>query len=134
MKKLSILLAILFTASASFAQDNEGTDYPVTISFHSIGTGIPSDQPLRAFVKKFKKENNMTEIEVIHIGPLGREGEYKLAFPLNNFTPIQKRHFTSGVGRAAGKMTERGSVEVLVNDKIVDGAYNGRTTITTEKW
>ena len=71
--------------------------YPIAVKFQSVCCGVPSDVPLQKAIKSFKKRYKINIIDAVHIGPLGREGEYDLAFPLNEMTDTQKKAFIKNI-------------------------------------
>ncbi len=64
------------------ASDNN-CNYPFVVKFNSFGTGVSSDKPLLTYIAAFKKKYKIKKITYMRIGPMGREGEYHMAFPLN---------------------------------------------------
>ncbi len=108
--------------------------YRLVVAFNSIGTGIPDSEPLTAYITTFKKANRIKSITADHIGPLGREGEYKLAFSLKELTKRQRIIFISKIKKIAGEMKSRGNAVVTENEVIDMNSINGRTTITEEKY
>lgn len=130
MKTFIISLICLFSFSAAKAQAGT-TTFPVTVYFGSIGTGIPSDKPLKDFITCFKKGCKVKQVIAYHIGPLGREGEYKMAFPLTGMNKAQKESFISQLKDVVPKMNERGHADLAENDTI-DMSKLGRATSTKE--
>ena len=98
MKILSILAAVIifFTGTAN-AQDTSKTKYPVVVSFQSICCGVPSEKPVVYFITAFKKKNKIKLITADQIGPMGKEGEYYLAFSLRELSKKQKKLFVTGI-------------------------------------
>lgn len=98
MKILSILTAviILFQSTAN-AQDSSKTRYPVVVSFQSICCGVPSEKPVIDFINAFKKKNKIQRITANQIGPMGKEGEYYLAFSLRELSKKQAKLFVNGI-------------------------------------
>jgi hypothetical protein len=86
--------------------------YPVAVKFQSVCCGVPSDVPLQKAVKSFKTKYKIAIIDAVHIGPLGREGEYDLAFPLNEMTDPQKKAFIKTLKSAVKKMTNKGKANL----------------------
>ena len=102
-----ILFAICFTAllsNAAVAQNS--TTYPVVVSFGSMCCGVPSDEPVIKLIKSFKKQYKIKQIAVDNIGPMGREGEYYLAFRLKEFSKAQKIKFIQQLKKTAATMKE----------------------------
>jgi len=119
MKILSILTAviILFQGTAN-AQDSSKTRYPVVVSFQSICCGVPSDKPVIDFINVFKKKNKIQRITASHIGPMGKEGEYYLAFSLRELSKKQAKLFIAKIKTInklpdeSGILTIRDSMEI----------------------
>ena len=120
----------LITAAASFiftntmAQNRDSIIYPVTIQFLSECCGVPGDAPLKKFLKDFKKQHKIKSLAAWHIGPMGREGEYYLAFPLKELNKKQALLFTD-------KIKDRGSAVCVENMKIAADELPARAS--TEK-
>ncbi len=119
MKYILSFLFFNFVIGNANAQKTPTTPtYRVSIAFGSIGTGVPSDKPLASFIDCFKTCNKIKEITATRIGPLGREGEYKLAFALIELNKIQKKNFVEELKKVAAKMKDRGYATVTENDII----------------
>lgn len=89
--------------------------YPVAIKFQSVCCGVPSDAPLQKAIKSFKNKNKLSIIKAVHIGPLGREGEYALAFPLNEMNISQKKAFLKMLKTTVKKLTNKGKASIELN-------------------
>jgi hypothetical protein len=76
------LFTIVLLNSATYAQ--KSIFYPVVVSFNSMCCGVPDDAPVMKLISSFKKQHRIKRIAVDHIGPMGKEGEYYLAFRLKN--------------------------------------------------
>lgn len=113
---------------SSKAQDKDSTDYPIVLKFSSIGMGVPRDEPLRNCINSFKKKNKVKKILAKRIGPMGKEGEYWLAFSLKELTKKQKTNFKGQLKTATAKMTDKGKVDYEENVKIISSEL-GRATI-----
>src|SRR6187397_215544 len=87
-------LALLFTAKG---QKGSETIYPVVVEFHSFCCGVPDAGPLTSFIKSFKKQQKIKKISVDRIGPMGKEGEYYMAFPLKELNKKQISKFIEGI-------------------------------------
>ena len=127
---LSLLGCILFTSSK--AQQQDSTVYPVVIQFNSIGTGVPGDSALRGYIISFKKKNKIKKITAIHIGPMGREGEYWLCFSLKELTRKQAAVFMKGMKVVAEKPAVRGSTVFVKNMAIGKDEISGRRTMSKD--
>jgi len=126
----TFLLYILATVPA-IAQKN--TVYPVVVSFNSLCCGVPSNEPVKKLVQRFKKQYKIKKVTVDSIGPMGREGEYYLAFSLKEFSKAQKVLFIQQLKKTAATMKEQGTADVRENETVDRSALSGRTTVTTIK-
>lgn len=130
MKKATLLLfSIVLLTAASYAQK---TTYPVVVSFNSMCCGVPGNEPVMKLIKSFKKQNHIKYISVDNIGPMGREGEYYLAFKLKEMNKAQKAKFIAALKRLAPTMKDKGSVDIRENEE-VDKDNIGRAVISTKK-
>lgn len=130
-----IFFAICLTAAlstAAFAQNS--TTYPVVVSFNSMCCGVPSNTPVLKLIKSFKKQYKIKQVAVDSIGPMGREGEYYLAFRLKEFSKAQKIKFIQQLKKTAASMKEQGSAEIKENETINKADLSSRTTITALKF
>jgi len=127
---LSILLTVLFIAAA-VAQ--KIATYPVVVMFGSMCCGVPDNRPVMKLVSNFKRQYKIKRIAVDSIGPMGREGEYYLAFRLKEMTNAQKIKFISQLKKIAPTMTDKGSAEIKENMTINKADLSSRTGIITLK-
>ena len=114
MKKSALLLFALFSAMTIFALDHNGK-YPFVVKFNSFGTGVSSDKPLLIYIAAFKKKYKIKKITYMRIGPMGREGEYYMAFPLKEMNKAQAAIFIRDVKNVAVKIKDKGSVDTEIN-------------------
>ena len=134
MNKLLITLLFTCISFATIAQNTADKTYKVAVAFNSFASGVPSSEPLKAFIKKFKKDNKIKKnIAADHIGPLGREGEYKLGFMLKELTKKQQASFITKLKKVVDGMKDRGSAELIENDTIEMGNI-ARATIEVQKF
>ena len=110
MRKFFFIVGlILFSINKIEAQQIDTTiKYPILIRFESICCGVPNDRPIVQFINKFKKSNHIKKITAYRIGPMGREGEYHLAFQLNQLNKKQKSIFIKGIKKTVLKLTDKG--------------------------
>ena len=130
-----IFFAICLTAllsSATFAQNS--TTYPVVVSFGSMCCGVPSNEPVIKLIKSFKKQYKIKQIAVYNIGPMGREGEYYLAFRLKEFSKAQKIKFIQQLKKTAATMKEQGYAEIRENETVNKTDLSSGTTIRVLKY
>ena len=125
------LLAMLVLATTASAQQND--TYPVVVSFNSMCCGIPSNAPLMKLVKAFKKQYKIKQVAVDSIGPMGKEGEYYLAFRLKEFSKAQKIKFIQQLKNTAATMKEQGFAEIKENETIDKASLSSRAGITLLK-
>ena len=129
MKKAFSILTFLFCSMQLTAQTKTVTTYPVAISFASIGTGVPSEKPLAKFINDYKKECRVKKLSAVEIGPFGREGEYKIAFPLTGLSTEQRTCFIDKLTEVAASMRDRGMATVERDFTISDDTMPPRATI-----
>jgi hypothetical protein len=125
MKKIIILSLLSFVTMSSIAQINK---YRVVVKFGSMCCGVPSNKPLLDYVAAFKKKNKIKKIVCDSIGPMGKEGEYDMAFTLKELKKKQVETFVKEVTTLASTMKEQGYANVEENIDI-DKASLGRATI-----
>ena len=125
MKKIIFSAVILFFTLHSFAQK---TTYRVVVKFGSMCCGVPSNKPLLDYVATFKRKNKIKKIGCDSIGPMGKEGEYDMAFSLKELKKAQVGIFVKEITTLAATMKEQGYANVEENIEI-DKASIGRATI-----
>jgi hypothetical protein len=131
MKKLLLFVfTIAFFTIAVSAQKK--ITYPVVVSFNSICCGVPDNAPVMQLIKTFKRQNRIRSISVDRIGPMGREGEYYLAFRLKEMSRSQKTKFIRELKRIVPTMTDKGSADVKEN-MLIDKNDISRVTISTQQ-
>jgi hypothetical protein len=132
MKKICffLLLGTLLTTIA-LAQNSE--PYAAVVSFNSMCCGVPSNAPVMKLIKSFKKQYKIKQVTVDSIGPMGREGEYYLAFSLKEFSKTQKVKFIQQLKKTAVTMKDKGSAEVRENETIDKSGFSRGTTVTSLK-
>lgn len=113
MKKLLLSTFTIAVFTAATAQKISA--YPVVVSFNSMCCGVPNSNPLKQFINTFKKNHRITQITIDSIGPMGKEGEYYLAFKLKEFNNTQKLKFIQQLKKSGPLMDDRGSVEIKEN-------------------
>lgn len=96
--------------------------YPVVVSFHSECCGVPDSKPLINMINAFKKKYRIKNIAYIRTGPLGREGEYSLSFPLKELNAAKRKIFIQKVQAVVLTMKDRGSATVELNVDMGSGS------------
>jgi hypothetical protein len=133
MQKIFFSL-LLFSLAIVPAFAQKTTVYPVVVSFSSICCGVPSNEPVIKLVQRFKKQYKIKKVTADRIGPMGREGEYYLAFSLKEFSRAQKKLFIEQLKKTAATMTDKGNAEVRENETIDMSALSRGVTVSTMKF
>jgi hypothetical protein len=99
MKYSILLMCILFAGITATAQGKKASapaTYDVAVSFNSICCGPPSPDFLKAFVKKFNKDNKV-KLTTFIAGGCGREGEFSILFSLAGVKARTKAKFMGAI-------------------------------------
>ena len=132
MQKLLVsFFAFVLLTSTAHAQQTD--TYPVIVSFNSVCCGVPSDTPLMNMIKSFKKQYKIKQVTADKIGPVGREGEYYLAFRLKELSKAQKVKFIQQLKRTAATMKDQGNAEVRENETVDKAGLSRGTTVSLLK-
>ena len=118
---------------AATANAQQTDTYPVIVSFNSMCCGVPSNEPVMKLIQRFKKQYKIKKVSVDSIGPMGREGEYYLAFRLKEFSKAQKIKFIQQLKNTATGMKERGFADIKENETVNKADLSGRSNITLIK-
>lgn len=114
MKRFLLLLFICFSSAKLFAQ-TANRSYPVAVMFSSYCCGVPDDAPLIKAINSFKKKNKIKKISYDKIGPMGKEGEYEMAFSLKELTKKQKTAFIKMLKATAPLLKDKGGASAEEN-------------------
>ena len=127
--KLRLLLSIflLTIAQVLTAQDSLKTTYPLVISFQSECCGVPSQTSVRNFIISFKKKYKIKKITANHIGPMGREGEYYLAFGLKELSKKRAKEFIAKIKLIKKLPADKGSFSFNEKMEIDAATFSQRT-------
>jgi hypothetical protein len=132
MKKiLTFLFASMLLTAAAYAKQPD--TYPVIVSFNSMCCGVPSDSLLMNMIQRFKKQYKIKQVTADKIGPMGREGEYYLAFRLKEFSKAQKIKFIQQLKKTAALMKDKGSAEIRENESVDKAGLSRGTTVSSIK-
>jgi hypothetical protein len=113
INRITLLLTFCLLTLCSYSQNkNDSIIYTAVVQFQSECCGVPDEAPLIKFIRAFKKENKIKRIKVYHIGPMGKEGEYYLAFALSELKKKQKLSFIRKLKIVAARMKDKGSASV----------------------
>lgn len=131
MKALLLLSMVFFLGCSSQSQKLTGNNsYPLVVAFHSICCGVPSEEPIKDYVVKFKSEHNIDSIKYIRISPLGKEGEFRLVFPLTELNSKQQTNFIEGMMKVEKLNDDPGTLEFLSDVQIKKEEYPERVKFT----
>ena len=125
---LIVTLGFLIAAKAPVTNDQAGT-MPLVVSFASECCGVPSEAPLYTYIRSFRKKYKLRPVSFYKAGPLGREGEYKLGFPLKGFTRSQKAEFIRNVTRISKQKHDKGNMFTELNTTWNTADFPERATI-----
>ena len=123
---LSIVLLLTFTIYAQ----TQKTVYRYVVKFNSECCGVPNAAPLFKTLATFKKKHNIKKLAYYKISPMGKEGEYYLAFQLKELTEKKLVLFMKEVDAVVLKMKDKGSASTEENLIIDKQSLSSRTTIT----
>lgn len=129
MKNLIILSAVLL-ASISASAEVPSDTYRYVVQFHSQCCGVPSASPLINCITSFKKKNKIKKVTYYLISPMGKEGEYYMAFQLTELSKKQVALFIKQVDATAIKMKDKGSATTEQNMAVNKESLSSRTTTT----
>jgi len=131
MKSLFTILIIIFSQFVYAQQKDSLLSYPIAVKFQSICCGVPDGTPLRRMVLSFKKKNKLKHIASYHIGPLGREGEYIVGFPLEEMTQKQKNYFIKKIKMTVPKLKDKG--KAIYEEPFSVSTHNLPSNLTIER-
>lgn len=131
MKKIILGLLLFFSSGILLAQKKKVSTnfYPVVIKFESLCCGVPSEQPLKAAITEFKKQYKIKTISARKIAPMGREGEYHLAFTLREMNREQRYFFKNKLNKIVPKLNDKGKAELVFNMSIKKESLPANVTI-----
>ena len=133
MKTLTLFGLILFSLSNKVtAQDSIKTRYRLVVSFQSECCGVPSEDPFIKYIRAFRKRNKIPKITAYHIGPMGKEGEYYLAFKLKELNRKLANKFVSGMKSVKKDPKDKGLFSIEENMIITPETLPQRATVTIQ--
>ena len=124
-----MLSAILLSGIIANAETHPVT-YRYVIQFNSQCCGVPDSEPLMKVIQAFKKKNKIKKISYFLISPMGREGEYHMAFPLTEMSKKQSALFIKQINSLAETLKDKGSVTTEQNMVVDKENLSSRTVIT----
>jgi len=131
MRLLLVLVILVLSGCWGYSQKLPAdTSYPLCLQFVSHCCGVPSEAPVKEYIDSFKLNQHIPEIKAIHIGPLGREGEYRIVFTLNELNDTQKAAFISGLKNVRKQGDDPGDIHILTDERINMQEFPKRTKQT----
>ena len=135
MTRILFCISFFFIGFITKAQTKDSIiHYPIVIQFQSVCCGVPSDEPLNAFLKTFKRNNKIKKITAYKIGPLGREGEYNIGFKLTELNKAQKKSFIKKLKQLVPKLNDKGLAVVNEMETINLKSYPSNVTVVRIKY
>ena len=128
MKHLIILSAILLSGIFTNAETHP-VKYRYVIQFNSECCGVPDETALMNAVRVFKKKNKVKKMTYFLISPMGKEGEYHMAFPLTELSKKQTVLFIKQMDSLAETLKDKGSATTEQNMVVDKSTLSSRTTI-----
>jgi len=124
MTRILFCISFVLIGFVTKAQTKDSIiQYPIVIEFHSVCCGVPSQTTLVSFIKSFKRTNKIKKIKVYKISPLGKEGEYNLAFKLSEFNRAQKKLFIKKLNQIVPTLTDKGIAVLNENVEVNLSSY-----------
>ena len=124
-----IFLSFFLAASIATKATARTDTFRYVVKFNSQCCGVPDAAPLFKSIVSFKKKNKIKNISYYLISPMGREGEYYMAFPLKELSKKQIILFIKQVDVASLIMKDKGSCTTEQNMVIDKESLSSRTTI-----
>ncbi len=124
---LTCTVALLF-ALMSFGAQPPST-YKYVVKFNSECCGVPDAAPLFKSINSFKKKYKIKNLSYDLIAPMGKEGEYYMAFSLKELNTAQTALFIKNIEETTLKMKDKGSATTEQNMLIDPTSFSSRTTI-----
>jgi hypothetical protein len=124
---LTCTFALLFALTSIGA--TPPSTYKYVVKFNSECCGVPDAAPLLKCINAFKKKYKIKKLSYDYIGPMGREGEYYMAFALKELNKTQAALFIKNIDATTLKMKDKGSATTEQNMVIDPTSFSSRTTI-----
>lgn len=124
---LTCTIALLFAVKSIGALPPN--TYKYVVQFNSECCGVPDAAPLFKCINAFKKKYKIKKLSYDLIAPMGREGEYYMAFALKELNKTQAAIFIKQLDAATLKMKDKGSATTEKNMLIDPSLLSSRTTI-----
>ena len=128
MKHLIILSAILLSGIFANAETHP-VKYRYVIQFNSQCCGVPDAGPLMNAIQVFKKKNKLKKITYFLISPMGKEGEYHMAFLLTELSKKQTALFIKQIDSLVETLKDKGGATTEQNMVVDKSTLSSRITI-----
>ena len=109
--------------------DVQPTKFRYVVQFNSQCCGVPDAAPIFKYIASFKKKNKIKKITYYFVSPMGREGEYYMAFTLIELDKKQVDFFIKQIDATTIKMKDKGSATTEQNREIDKKSLSSRTNI-----
>jgi hypothetical protein len=136
MKTALLIYFLQLGIFTTYCQQKEIETFPLVIRFASHCCGVPSDTSVVNFITCFRRSFKTESLAAKKIGPMGKEGEYYLAFSLDELSSKRAKKFVKEIECISIAPGDKGSIH-YEKDFTVDYSTiisRGRTTVTTVKF
>ncbi len=128
--RIFFTIIFLLLSFLSFAQTKDSSIHcKLLLKFQSIGTGVPQEINLIKNINSFKKKYHIRQIKAVHIGPMGREGEYYICFNMKEMNTKNKKYFVKKMKSLCELKNERGYIVAEENVTIDLKTLSSQTDI-----
>ena len=110
------------------------TTYALVVKFNSECCGVPDAAPLVKCIRLFKKKHNIKKISYCLISPMGKEGEYYMAFTLSELNTKERILFIKELNATTLKMKDSGSATIEENMGIDKTTTSSRTSFIKKRY
>ena len=121
----------MFASASISAQSRGDRKFPLVVGFVSYCCGVPDNTPVIDFVKSFRKKYKTKAISGYKIGPVGKEGEYYLAFPLKELNKSQAKSFIEEMEKVTVIPGDRGGV-IYEREFTIDSSHFSKSIADKE--
>ena len=129
MKSKLMILFFITASTAGYTQSTNSQKFPLVIQFASHCCGVPSDSTVINYINCFKKSNKIGSISAYRVGPMGREGEYYLAFPLDELNEKKARKFINDISCVTIAKDDKGGIN-FEKDFTIDNSRFSKPVMT----
>ena len=121
----------MFASASISAQSRGDRKFPFVVGFVSYCCGVPDNTPVIDFTKSFRKKYKTKAISAYKIGPVGKEGEYYLAFPLKELSNSQAKNFIEEMEKVTVIPGDKGGV-IYEREFTIDSSHFSKSIAVKE--